>query len=208
MRIEYDIFNTLLSSDDLTPTIIHQKILVDIILIAFILFLPFSVKINANKSRKKARNSKERDEVEKDIANDKFFCPMICILLLIELILINSVFYNEHKEYNQAYEGDLKFYQVAELKEGLPITWRENKEEIYHKALERFKNNPDDFNLETACKEYENDNKKPAACGGDLNTPLETTINGEDTTVTVNADVYKDASKDDKLSVNFVYKFN
>lgn len=54
MRIEYDIFNTLLSSDDLTPTIIHQKILVDIILIAFILFLPFSVKINANKSRKKS----------------------------------------------------------------------------------------------------------------------------------------------------------
>ena len=124
------------------------------------------------------------------------------------MIGLNIFVMQPYKEYNQAYEGDLKFYQVAELKEGLPTTWKENKEEIYHKALKRFKNNPDDFNLETACEEHENDNKKPAACGGDLNTPLETTINGEDAIVKINADVYKDTSKEDKLSVKFVYKFN
>lgn len=208
MISEYDIFDTLLSSDDLTPTIIHQVIYINVLLIVMILLLPFIIKIEGKHSKKKARNSIERDKIEKDITIYMFFGFAIGFLIFIEGIILNIVLYNDHKEYNQAYEGDLKFYQVAELKEGLPTTWKENKEEIYHKAAERFKNNPDDFNLENTCKEYENDNKKPAACGGDLNTPLETTINGEKTTVTVNADVYKDANKDDKLSVNFAYKFN
>ena len=207
MKSEYDIFSTLLSSEDLTSTIIQQKIYINVLLIAAILFLPFFIKINSKNSRKKARNNIERDKAEQDIATDIFFGSMIWILLIIELILMNNLI-NSYEEYNEAYEGDLKFYETAELKEGLPTTWGENKEEIYHKAEERFKNDPDDFNLETACKEHENDNKKPAACGGDLNTPLETIINGEKTIVTVNAYVYKDASKDDKLSVNFVYKFN
>lgn len=200
MRSEYDIFNTLLSSDDLIPTN-HGIIYYDILFFLMMIILFFAL-------IKEVKDKKKKGEtiisIRKYIAS-RFIMEAILILAMIGL---NIFVMQPYKEYNQEYEGDLKLYQVAELKEGLPTTWGENKEEIYHKALERFKNNPDDFNLETACKEHENDDKKPAACGGDLNTPLETTINGEDTTVTVNADVYKDASKDDKLSVNFVYKFN
>ncbi len=208
MISEYDIFDTLLSSDDLTPTIIHQVIYINVWLIVMILLLPFIIKIEGKHSKKKARNSIERDKIEKDITNGMFVGFAIGFIIFIDGIMLNIVLYNDYKEYNHAYEGDLKFYQVAELKEGLPTTWRENKEEIYHKALERFKNNPDDFNLETACKEHENDNKKPAACGGDLNTPLETIIKGEKNIVTVNADVYKEANKDDKFSVKFANTIN
>ena len=166
------------------------------------------MKISANNTRKKARNSKERDEAEKEIKIDIFFYSASEILFLIIMIVINVTFCNDYKDYNKAYDGNLKFYQTAELKEGIPSTWEENREEVYHQALERFKDNPDDFNLETACKEHENDDKKPAACGGEnINTPLKTTINGEDTIVVIVPDVYKDDTKDDKLSAKFIYIF-
>lgn len=200
MKSEYDIFDTLLSSDDLTPTN-HGIIYYDILFVLMIIILFFAL-------RKEVKDKKKKGEtiisIRKHIVS-RFIMEMLLILAMIGL---NILVIHPYKEYNETYNGDLKFYQIAELKEGLPTTWGENKEEIYHKAVERFKNNPDDFNLETACEEHENDDKKPAACGGDLNNPLETTINGKDSTVTVKSDVYKDTNKDDKLSVKFVYKFN
>lgn len=110
-----------------------------------------------------------------------------------------------YKEYNDFhYNEETNSYEKVEIKEDYPATWENNKEEIYNKALERFKNNLDDFNLKDACKEHENDDKKPAACGGDLNTPLETTINGENAHILVVPSVDE---KNGKLIVSFDYIF-
>lgn len=110
-----------------------------------------------------------------------------------------------YKEYNDFhYNEETNSYEKVEIKEYYPATWENNKEEIYNRALERFKNNPDNFNLKDACEEHENDDKKPAACGGDLNTPLETTINGENAHILVVPSVDE---KNGKLIVSFDYIF-
>lgn len=138
--------------------------------------------------------------------NKKNILYMIVYIIFTVSILIGLIFAHhlQYKEYNNAYNKGAHFYERVDIKENYPETWENNKKEIYHKALEQFKDNPDDFNLETACKEHENDDKKPAACGGDLNTPLETTINGENAHILVVPSV---DGKNGKLIVSFDYIF-
>lgn len=92
-----------------------------------------------------------------------------------------------------------------EIKEYYPATWDNNKEEIYDKALERFKDNTDNFNLKDACKEHKNDEKESAACGGDLNVPLENTIKGNETIIKVSANADTITNKD-KIIISYEYK--
>ncbi len=138
--------------------------------------------------------------------NKKNILYIIVFIIYVVSLIIGLAFVNhlQYKEYNNAYNKGAHFYERVDIKENYPETWENNKKEIYHKALEQFKDNPDDFNLETACKEHENDDKKPAACGGDLNTPLETTINGENTHILVVPSV---DGKNGKLIVSFDYIF-
>ncbi len=111
-----------------------------------------------------------------------------------------------YKEYNDFhYNEETNSYEKVEIKEYYPATWENNKEEIYNRALERFKNNPDNFNLKDACEEHVNDKEKPAACGGDLNIPLETTINGSETTVRVSPTT--NTINDEKIIIDFKYVF-
>lgn len=123
---------------------------------------------------------------------------IIRIIKLILFIFLSLNYYNiinNEKTYS---------YKNVEIKEYYPATWDNNKEEIYDKALERFKYNTDNFNLKDACKEHKNDEKESAACGGDLNTPLETTINGENAHILVVPSV---DGKNGKLIVSFDYIF-
>lgn len=123
--------------------------------------------------------------------------------IIFGLLFIARESYKTNNDFH--YNEETNSYEKVEINEDYPATWENNKEEIYDKALERFKDNPDDFNLKNACEDYVNDKEKPSACGGDLNVPLETTINGNEATVRVVATT--NTINDEKIIIDFKYVF-
>lgn len=191
MFAEFSIFDTELLEDDLyvknLEVMTHPAIF-------FIIFLAILVIFIFYREYSKTKNKKN------------IFHIIAYVIFTISIIL--GLIFAQHlqyKEYNKVYNKGAHFYERVAIKENYPETWKNNKKEIYHKALEQFKDNPDDFNLENVCKEHENDDKKPAACGGDLDTSLETTINGKNAHILVVPSI---DGKNGKLIVSFDYIFH